>query len=95
MVKYRRGKENVAADALSRRDEWEKVEAACEGLTILEPTWLKEVHKMVNESKIFEEIKERVNKGGATVERYHSLTECGNITVECYLNRRHRFAARL
>lgn len=38
-IKYRKGKDNLVADALSRRDE----KGSCKAITVVTPEWIKEV----------------------------------------------------
>lgn len=42
MVEYKKGRENVVADALSRKEEVDK-DITCTAITIVEPSWLQEV----------------------------------------------------
>lgn len=49
MVEYKKGKENIVADALSRRDYEDSARVECAVVSLVEPTWLEGVKQMVRD----------------------------------------------
>lgn len=68
MMKYKKGKENIVADALSREDGDDRVE--CEVVSLVEPTWLEEVKQMVRESNYFAKLEKKNYEGQLNKQNY-------------------------
>jgi len=47
VIQYKKGKENIVADALSQREE----EGTCKAITIVVPDWVKEVPESYEKSE--------------------------------------------
>lgn len=75
-VKYKKVVENKVADALSRRNESEMVEPedflSCT-ISTVEPSWLGEVPKMIDQSPYLKELQERDTKGSLPYNHYKKL----------------------
>lgn len=59
LVKYKKGKENTVADALSRCNEGNVDGNLCGAITIVELSWLKDVQDMGRYSNFFQQLKKR------------------------------------
>lgn len=59
MVEYKKGVENKVADALSRRNEATEDEEggqSCRVVSVVEPSWLIEVRRMLEQSPFFQQL---------------------------------------
>lgn len=71
-MEYKKGKENIVADGLSRKgNENEGVE--CTAITIVEPSWLRGVQEMVSNSKFFQDLRQKFEQGKLSTERYSMI----------------------
>jgi len=61
-VEYKKGRENVAADSLSRRNEVSDTPALLE-ISVVETDWIDLVKKMVNTDVFFSDLESRWNDG--------------------------------
>jgi len=56
IIHYRQGKENKAANALSRREE----KANCNAITAVVPNWVKEITESYEHTKQLKELQEQL-----------------------------------
>lgn len=63
---------DVAADALSRRDEEIEEGGVCKIISVVEPSWLQPVKEMVASAEFFRELQQKVNSGAlfSTLSQY-------------------------
>lgn len=72
MVEYKKGTENRAADALSRReeDQMNEVPLMAKGVTTMQPMWLQYIKDMVNSSDLFKILNEKLQQGRVLNKHY-------------------------
>ena len=68
MVEYKKGKENVAADCLSRRGEPE--EGSSLVITAVEADWIEQIRDIINSDEFLIELKARWDAGNLDSEVY-------------------------
>lgn len=64
-IVYKKGKENMIVDALSRLPEEGKIEASANSMTIATPKWMIELAKEYKDDKISQKIRQKIREGKA------------------------------
>lgn len=85
LIEYKRGTENQATDALSRRHEEEGVvQVDGRSMTIVLPSWFDAVKEMVKISNYFKELKKKIEEGQVQQDTTRRWMEFGFTKTECY-----------
>lgn len=79
MVEYKKGVENVAANALSRRSEEDSPPLNNRGISIVVPSWLEAVKSMVQNSPFFAHLKQQWEEGRLNDKYYRKADELWGI----------------